>query len=312
MRRWGSTSAISIFDPRSQIFSEPGIEGLVGYRAAFGCAVAYGDPVTPEEKSLEMAGAFAEFCKSNGWSHAYVTGTKKFTEKALGQTCRSALEIGEELFIDTESNPRRGSKGRALRNKLNNSDRSGLIVDEYTGDDLKVEDELNCVSRKWLKARRGPQIYLAPVDLFSHRRGKRYFYAQREGRVVGVLLIQQMEAHSGWNLQLLMVTPDAPLGTSERLVMEVLERLKSEGEKKLFFGVAQTGELGDITGLGAASEWMTRSIFKVSRHIFHLDLRRRFLRKFQPDAEPAYLLLSGKRIGLREVVAISRALNVSL
>lgn len=310
VRRWGSTSAISIFDPRSRIFQEPGIEGLVGYRLAFGCAVAYGDPVAPKEHTMEMAGAFAEFCKSRNWSHVYVTGTQTFAERALGNVCQSALEIGEELYIESNANPRRGSKGRALRNKLNNSARSGIDVLEYLGGDLIVEEALNSVSRQWLKARRGPQIYLAPVDLFAQRHGKRYFYATKEGSVIGVLLLQEMASHCGWNMQLLMSTPDAPVGTTERLVMEALEAL--DDEHKLFFGVAQTGELGEITGLGTASEWVTRTVFKFSRHIFHLDLRRRYLRKFQPQAEPAYLLLSGRRIGVREVVAISQALNVSL
>ncbi len=57
-----------------------------------------------------------------------------------------------------------------------------------------------------------PQIYIAQVSLFQDRLGKRWFYAECGGCLVGVLTLDRMEASGGWFLSHMMILNDAPVG----------------------------------------------------------------------------------------------------
>jgi lysylphosphatidylglycerol synthetase-like protein (DUF2156 family) len=311
IRRWGTPASISLFDDCSHFFSKPEIEGIVGYRHEGNYAIVFGDPLCSPDHIPELTYAFHQFCKDNKLSVAYITASESFAMWAIKNVCRSLMEIGEELVVNPNSNPKSGSKGRALRNKLNNALRANITIEEYLGGDSSLEKQLEEVGSSWLKARNGPQIYLAHVHLFSERIGKRWFYAKQEERVVGVLMLQQLEGQKRWLIQYLLTTPEAPLGTSELLIISALNKLKIEGSHSLSLGVVQRETLGEIIGLSSSSIWICRLLFKMACRLFRLDRRRRFWRKFRPQSEHSYLLFSQPKIGLKEVQNVMRALNVS-
>ena len=312
VRRYGGSSSISLFDSGCEVFQVPEIEGIIGYHLSNKCAVVIGDPLCPPESALSLAVAFQEWCDEKGYSYIYVTASEQFSQQALNTVCSSMIEIGEDFYLSDECNPKKGSKGRALRNKLNNAKRANLEILEYTQDDADLEQKLTDVSEKWVENRKGPQIYLADVDLFKDKVGKRWFYAEHQNEIVGILQLTELEGKGGWLLQILMATPDAPLGTSEQLVYTAFERLKTEGSAFLSFGVAQTRELGLIVGLGKVAETMGRFLFKIAQKTFNLDKRRRYLRKFQPKKEPAYILFRSNKIRLNEIISLARSLHVNI
>jgi len=45
IKRWGGASSITMMDPICKHFSIPQIDGVIGYRSEFGCAIVYGDPL---------------------------------------------------------------------------------------------------------------------------------------------------------------------------------------------------------------------------------------------------------------------------
>lgn len=310
IRRWGGSASIALLDPSFEIFTAPGIEGIIGYRKQSRCAVVFGDPLCDPTNMPVLAKSFHNYCEEKGWSIVYVTASEKFAKWAMKNTCHSLVEAGEELILDPHINPRSGTKGRALRNKVNNSLRAGIEVSEFTSRDKLLQTAIEQVGVAWLAGRKGPQIYLAKVDLFAERTGKRWFYAKHGNDIVGVALLNHVESRQGWSLHLLMTTPDAPLGTSEQLVLSVINALREEGCGFLTFGIVQKEELGQIEGVGLFAQGLARSFFKVAKRVFHLDTRRRFWRKFQPQNEKSYLVFSDRGIGVRNVLSVMRALNV--
>lgn len=310
VRKYGGSASITLLDPSCKIFSIPDIHGVVGYRVESGCAVVFGDPLCEPQDTPHLARAFHHYCENNNWRVVYVTASQTFSKWAINNTCSSLIEAGEELVLDPHHNPRSGIKGRGLRNKVNNSLRAGIIIKEYLGGNEQLERQLEEVGESWLQARHGLQIYLTDVQLFTERLGKRWFYAEHCGRVVGVLLLNELQARKGWVLHLLMLIPEAPLGTSEQLVVSTLEKLEKEKCHFLTFGIVQAEKLGEIIGLNPLSSWIARMAFVCLKRLFGLDKRRRYWRKFKPTQEHSYLLFSKPRIGLREISSIMRALNV--
>lgn len=312
IQRWGNSASVTILDRDCHLFFLPDIEGVIGYRLIDQCAVVFGDPICAAKDMPQLAETFARFCKEQEWHVVYMTASKSFAEWSINKICSSLMEVGEELQLNPSNNPFSGRKSRGLRNKVNLAARAQLEVLEYKGNDPHLEEKIRQVGLNWIKGRQGPQIFFGQMRVFDERIGKRWFYAKNEQGIVGVMILQQMEARQGWLVQFLMKTLDAPKGTTEQLVISALNVLRDEGARSLSFGVSQNKRVGEVQGLGKISEWIVRIVFNISQKLFHLDRRRRFWRKFQPEGEPSYLLFSEPGIGIKDVKSVMRALNVSL
>ncbi len=312
IRHYGSASSISYLDCPYKFFSTPSITGCIGYRIAFGCAIVMGEPLCEEDKKLSLARAFQDFCQKGKTPIIYITTSKSFALHAHQKIVHSIVEAADELIFNPQNDPKKGSKGRLLRGKVSQAIRFGITTHEYKGVDSSLEEKLEEVGSLWLKGRQGPQIYLAPVDLFSMRDGKRWIYAVCNDQVVGVALLHEIKARSGWLLQLILTIPEAPNGTSELLVTTCIDILRAEGCQFLSFGAAPRKELGIIKGFGSFSTFLARVIYKGAKRAFPLDGRRKFWQKFSPESEGTFVLFERKHLSLKEVGAIMKSLNVSL
>lgn len=310
IKRWGNASSIALLDPKCRFFSQPEIEGIVGYRVESRCALVFGDPLCAQGVLKKLIEAFHSYCQKQELSVIYTTISKNFALRLKILHGGVLIQVGENLFLDPHHDPETGSKGRKLRNKIKQPLNAGVIVKEYLEEDKIMEHDIEEAALQWLKARQGPQIYLANVHLFSYRCGKRWFYAQHEEKIVGILLLNKLDAREGWLVNLVLATPDAPVGTSELLISSVLKTLREEGCHFITFGVAQSEELGEIKGFGRVSKFIARSVFNLAKKIFRLDARRKYWKKFRPLSEPTFVLFCRPRIGLREVIGVLRAYNV--
>lgn len=308
VRRFGNSVSIALLDPGCKIFKTPGVDGMLGFYKVGNCAVVIGDPPCSPTDTPAMVKAFQKKAKSI----VYATVSEQFTRWAMGRVAVALLKIGDELTVNPENDPTVGPKARKLRNKLSVANRAGVIIQEYLSNDPILEQKMEEVASSWVHSRKGPQVFLANVDIFDQRPGKRWFYAEMEGEIIGVLLLNQLQARQGWLFNLLLAKPDAPAGTTEKLIVAALDTLRSEGCKFATFGVVPSQTLGDIQGFGTIKKWLATTAFKAARHFFSLDGRRDYWEKFQPNYEPSFVLFSRPNVGFRELVAILRAYNVSI
>lgn len=310
VRCWGGSTTDAVLDPSMQVFSLPGISGFIGYRLAYGCAIAFGDPICAATDKTVMAEAFHRFAEEQGKTIIYVAASQSFAHWAIQHVCGALIEVGEELILDPSFDPRKrtGTHGSLVRRKVKSAQREGVTIHEYLGRDSELERSLEHVGELWLQSRSGPQIHISDVYLFDDRVGKRWFYAKQGDLCVGVITLNQLQAHKGWLLNHLMLTPEAPNGTSELLVVSALEALEKEGCRFVTVGMVTRSELGEIIGLGKFSAKLGRAVFKLAKKVAHLDGLNTFWGKFHPQSVPSYVLFSRKRIGVREILALKSAL----
>ena len=307
--RWGGSASLALLDPACNIFTHPSVEGAIGYLVRRKCMVAFGDPVCSTENLSPLTEAFHSFAQEKAHPVIYLTASKNFADWAMQHGCQSLFEVVEELVIDPSTYPKKGPLGRLLNKKFNHAQHAGVVIKEYTERNSALEKELLDVENLWLKGRKGPQIYMSKIDFFEEREGKRCFYAEQNGAVVGVLFLIKLEAQEGWLLYLVMTTPTAAGGTSESLIVSALDKLAEEGCRSFSFGISAAEEIGNIVGLHPFFAWGSRFIFKTVKKMFSLDNRRKFWEKFAPQKKPAYVLLSRPTIGLKELIAIMRTVN---
>lgn len=311
VRRWAGATTDAILDPSMRIFSSPGIEGFIAWRLEAGTCIVFGDPTCAEEDKPSLAKAFDNFATKLKYRVIYVTASQSFTDWATENLCSTKIEFGEELILDPFLDPAKesGTHGSLVRRKVKQAVREGITVHELLGEDPSLERAIERIGELWLKARRGPQFHISNIYLFNDRSGKRWFFARRGDQIVGVITLNQLQVHQGWLFNHLMVTKDAPNGTSELLVVSALAALRNEGCHYATAGIATLKDLGDIGGLGKISTWIARLSFKIARKIAHLDGLNMFWGKFHPKREPSYLLFSNTHISIRELVGLRRALN---
>ena len=310
VRRWGCAVSEAILDSDCSIFQTPEIEGFIGYRIISDCAVAYGHPVCAPINMPRLAKAFAQFCQEKKMGFIYIIVNKEFSKWGMENICKVMIEVGEEIIFDPKNDPTEGRRGHRLRNKANHALHEGLKTQEYVTKDPALEQSMHEAGEAWLKGRKGPQIYLGKLNFFNIGEGRRCFYATQKNRIVGAALLCKMEARRGWLLKYLISIPEAPRGTTELIMLNILETLRTEGCHFLTYGMVPASRLGEIAGLGKFFTWIARGTFKLSKLIFRLNQRKTYWLQFLPKTESAYLLFSQSKLGLQEISAVMKALKI--
>lgn len=313
VRRLGGITSDALLDPACKIFTLPNIDGLIGYREDADCVVVFGDPVCKATDLAHLTEAFHRYIEEKGMRVIYISASESFTRLAFGKFCKVCVEFGEELMLDpVTENPRErhGTHASLVRRKIRHAQHDGTQVIELTTHDPALEQAINQVGISWLESRKGPQIHISSVRLFEDKEGKRWFYAKHKERIVGVVVLNQLQARKGWLLNHLMITPDAPHGTPELLVITALEKVAIEDCHLITFGTVIKERLGVIEGFGKIHTLLLRGVFNTAKLIFHLSGPKKFWEKFHPRNEPTYLLFSQPYLGIREIRSVMKALNV--
>lgn len=314
IRKWGDVNTDGLLEPTVKTFFSAGIEGFIGYRIEGAHAVVFGDPVCSAANKPTLALAFQKHCESKNLKVVYTIVSKDFANWTFKALDASTVEFGETFILDPFHNPvnNKGSHAVLVRKKVKHATKTGVTVEEYTGNDPVIEQEINSIASQWVQRRRGPQIYLAHITLFNDREGKRWFYAKHEGKIVGLIVLNELKAKDGWLLNNQMLIQSAPNGTSELLIISALETLEKEDCHYVEAGPVTRKELGEIQGMNKAIEQLTRLVFKGAKHVFHLDGYEAFWTKFDPKLEGCYLSFPKRNIGYSSVRALMAAFNMSM
>lgn len=312
VRRFGGATSDAVLDPKTQTFSLPIIRGFIGYLQLKNYCIVFGDPVCSFDAKLLLAKAFHGFAKKNHLEVIYIGASQDFAKQAIGLVSHSLIEFGKELILDPLQNPKKksGPYGSLIRRKVKQAIKEQITVHEYKGDNLQLESEMQALADTWLAFRTGMQIHISDLHLFSHRSGKRWLYAKKNEEVVGIVLLNELQAKNGWLLNHLIVKPNSFKGVSELLITESIELLEKEGCSFMSFGIIANTKLKQMIGIHPFLKKITHFIFKSARKVFGLDGLHTFWKKFQLDETPSYLLFSNQ-VSIRSIFHIFFSLKGS-
>jgi phosphatidylglycerol lysyltransferase len=142
--------------------------------------------------------------------------------------------------------------------------------------------QVEAVIARWLATRPiAPMGFLVQIDPFTFPEERRYFVAERDGRVVAFLGIIPIYARHGWFFEDFLRDPDAPNGTVELLVDAGMRAAAAEGVPVVTLGLVPLA--GDV------SSWL-RAARRLGRALYDFDGLRAFKAKFKPSAWDPILL----------------------
>ena len=81
-------------------------------------------------------------------------------------------------------------------------------------------------------------------------------------------------------------------------MISILETLRTENCHFVTYGMVPKKHLGEISGLGKVSAWITRTAFKVIKWMFRLEQRKTYWQKFRPRTESSLCSIQQAKSGL--------------
>ncbi|MGZ4337065.1 MAG: phosphatidylglycerol lysyltransferase domain-containing protein [Gaiellaceae bacterium] len=293
--------------PWQYVFAET-VEGAVAYLEQDGVGVVWTDPLAAagaaglvlDEATAVLRGRKLRICLLLVCAETAVHASERGY---------SVLKIGEQPFFSlAEWRRPRGDPGKHLRWCLNKAARAGVSVRAYEpSDEARARD----VTAAWEAglARPAASSFLRASPL-TRADEKRLFVAQCDGRVEALLACTPVPAENGWFLEDLLRRPDAPMGATEALVVEVLRALAAEGAERAWMDVAP------LRGSQEQLDGRARVLFRAAAPAisffdsrYHFRALTTYLDKFQPTGwTPRYVALNPPLPSVGVIRAVSALL----
>jgi lysylphosphatidylglycerol synthetase-like protein (DUF2156 family) len=282
-----SLAPFAVRADKSYVFSPDGT-AAIGYRVLFGVALAGGDPVGASRSTAAAVSAFAELCVERGWRPAVLGASTSTLPHWRRAGLRRGLVIGDEAILDATTFSLSSRRMRNVRQAVRRSLNAGVRVQVRTLDE-RLAGELAPVLADWLGGRveRGFAMnldrILQPVpDALVAVAYDRDWRPQSFARFLQC---------GGGRVLTLDVAPrrhDAPNGTVERLIVEVVRHARTHGVREVSLNFAGMRRVYTTAGGPARA---AAALLRVFDRWIELRPLFRFSAKFHPHWRPRSLLM---------------------
>lgn len=279
---WNTTS-FQVLERGFTYWFHPDLDACVAYVDTGRAWVAAGAPIATDSDVSRCADAFVAAARSQGRRASFFAVEHRF----VGSAAVASMPVGEQPSWDPASWPAVLRSDRRLREQLRRARAKNVIVraidhSELTHSDANMRSSLDALVARWLESRKMPPMgFLVDVQLFDFADERRWFAAERDGRLVGLLVAIPIYRRRGWFFEDLLRTPDAPNGTTELLFDAAMRTVADEGSRYATLGLAPLA--------GEVSPWL-RFVRACTAALYDFDGVRRFKAKLRPsDWQPIYL-----------------------
>ncbi|MFC3174636.1 bifunctional lysylphosphatidylglycerol flippase/synthetase MprF [Novosphingobium bradum] len=221
------------------------------------------------------------------------------------------VKYGEEALISLDEFTLSGSCMKGLRNSHAQGARSGLALELVPRARVpEILGELRCVSEAWLARHGGREkrfslgafdpAYLARCDMAVVRGAG--------GEAVAFANLWRSGDGAELSVDLMRQRPEAPAGTMDFLLVELMESAKKQHFARFNLGVAP---LSGMRGGRLATPWTrgARFAFGFSRLRYNFQGLRRYKEKFAPAWHNRYIALPHGLAGYRALIQLLRLIG---
>ena len=304
LRRYGwNATSFQVLEPGFRYWFD-GEDACVAYVDTGAAWVVAGAPIGPESRLREVAERFVAAANAAGRRACFFGTERRFPPEEPF----TSLHIGEQPVWEPARWEEALRTSRSLREQLRRARAKGVVVRElpaatFADPQAPERRAVESLVEGWQRTRAmAPMGFLVAVHLFDHLSERRFFVAEQEGRIVGVLAVVPVYARQGWFLEDLLRAPLAPNGTAELLVDGAMRAATAEGRAYVTLGLAPLS--GEVSGwLRAARRW--------SRFLYDFEGLHAFKAKLRPLRWDAIYLTypsaeSGPRAVADALTAFSR------
>lgn len=271
---WNSTS-FQVLKRGFSYWFDPEVDACVAYVDTGKAWVAAGAPISSESDLARTAQHFIEAAANAARRVCFFA----VEDRLIRATNHRSMSIGQQPHWEPGRWQSTVTSSRNLREQLRRARAKGLVVrsvpaaemaDLATGARRGGEELIEA----WLESRKmAPMGFLVSVQPFDRPEERRYWVAERDGRVEAMLVAVPVYARRGWLLEDLLRRPSAPNGTMELLIHTAMTALDQESDY-VTLGIAP---------LAGHLPAPMRAMRSLSRALYDFDGLRRFRAKLQPS-----------------------------
>lgn len=283
-----SEAGLALSGDKALIFSDDG-RAFVTFAVSGRSWISYGGPVGPADAAEEVAFTFVDAARRAGARPVFYEVSARDVPLMLDLGLM-LHKMGEEAVIDLDRFSLQGPARKKLRAAHARAGRDGLSLQILQPPhDSRLIDELRAVSDDWLRTRRSREKGFS-VGRFDADWLDRWPLAvvRHQGRIVAFANLLVTQTGEMATLDLMRHGRDAPTGTMEFLITDVLLRLKANGYRSFSLGMAP---LSGLAPERSRKLWdrFGALIYRHGSGFYNFAGLRAFKAKFDPDWRPRYL-----------------------
>ncbi|KAL2754212.1 hypothetical protein ACRALDRAFT_2108176 [Sodiomyces alcalophilus JCM 7366] len=290
---YGDASNTSWLDDRFEIWRHH-TGAAVGYSRHGRLAVIIGDPLCDRHQYEEVATAFIDFCVSELRLTPIWMLVSDDVHEILGRHLGwRTLSCTEEQRLDADQHTgRHGHEWRRVQ-------REGIETREVRPTDETFRRRADRAIEEWMATRteRGKQVHLTDVRPWVDAAHRRYFAAEKDGRVCALVVLAQLAPRNGWQVKWALDFPGSLNGTIEVLVEEALAAVSGP----VTFGVGVSERLVPGEHMGSARAKFLAKTYDAIVKSLGLARKAEFRQKFGALGEPVYICFPKHDVSIREL-----------
>ncbi|HWR17646.1 MAG TPA: phosphatidylglycerol lysyltransferase domain-containing protein [Terriglobales bacterium] len=266
---------------------------FIAYRVARNVALALGDPVGPAEEVLPTIGAFAEYCRDNGWSVAFHQTLPDYLPEYRAAGLKR-LKIGDDAIVRLVDYSLDGKSKKEFRYKVRQLETMGISFKMYPSPvPPRIVAELKDVSDEWLQipGRRERTFTLGAFEE-NYIASTPVFVAEDSGgKILAFVNLTTLPNMKEASIDLMRRRTDAPNGVMEYLFVKLFLWARDQGYEKFNLGMAPMSGFNEREE-ARPEERAIHSFFQQLNFVFSFRGLRQYKAKFATSWEPRYLIYS--------------------
>ncbi len=312
LQGWNST-AYQILNPGILRWFSGADDAVTGYAATRGAWVAVGAPVCAIERLAEVAAEFEHAAECENKSVCYFCAEARLESIFADSKTHARVLLGAQPVWDPRNWAARVPENRSLRKQLNRAQNKNVIVTEWPTEKAFANAELlNCL-HEWLGAKGLPPMhFMVEPETLSRLFDRRAFVAERDGAVVGFVLLSPVPMRNGWLFEQYVRSPGSPNGTVELMIDWAMRRLADGESEYATLGLcplstrAQIEPFENPVWLRILLKWMRLH----GRRFYNFEGLDNFKAKFRPERwEPVFAISNEPRLSPSTLYAIASAFS---
>lgn len=307
---WNSTS-YQILNPGIDRWFSTG--SVVGFVSSKGVRVAVGAPVCALEDLPAVAAEFERDAANNGERVCYFAAESRLENVYAGSPGHSNILLGAQAVWNPRDWAEIVAGHKSLRAQLNRARNKNVTVAEWPAAKAHSDPRLIECLHNWLAMKGLPPLhFMVEPDTLGRLFDRRIFVAEREGAVVGFVVLSPVATRNGWLFEQFPHAPGAPNGTVELMIDTAMRVLAEDGYDYATLGLSPLSVRAPVAPFDNPL-WLRILLAWLRKHgqrFYNFDGLDAFKAKLQPGRwEPVFAVSNEKNISPRTLYAILSAFS---
>jgi phosphatidylglycerol lysyltransferase len=251
--------------------------------------VVLGDPIGNKSEIAKTIQEFQEVSDQYGYTPVFYQVSNEMLQYLHGNGY-VFFKLGEEAFVDLTTFQPTDKKMRGLR----------IICEKYERENYHFElvqpphsrdlfQTLKIISDEWLEGRNEKGFSLGFFDELYLNRSEIALVKDKHDQIIGFASIMPIyDQNVTVSVDLVRINPDSPNGTTDFLILSMINWAKDNGYQRFNMGMAPLTNVG-LSRFSFLSERIAAQIFLHGHFIYHFQGLRKFKEEFTDIWEPKYL-----------------------